>query len=219
MGYIYKITNKINGLVYVGQTTQTPKHRWIHHLTDSRTGSECKLHKALREFGKENFVQETIEEVPDSFLDEREVYWIKYYNSYYKGYNGTEGTTAPPGTDIVVICLDTGIVYPSSAEASNQTGINRVHIAECARNAPKRATAGGLHWMQWEDYCDKGPTYRKLGNELNSKSVICVETGKVYKSVLEASKATGIPRVTITKICRNLNKGPVKFHWRYNDNK
>lgn len=47
-----------------------------------------------------------------------------------------------------VICLETGIIYRSAAEASRQCGIS--HISDCCRNAPKRKTAGGYHWAYAE---------------------------------------------------------------------
>lgn len=56
--------------------------------------SQLALYKAFNKYGKENFVCEEIEEVPNELLDEREKYWIKYYNSYYKGYNSTIGGRA-----------------------------------------------------------------------------------------------------------------------------
>jgi len=31
MGFIYKITNKENGMIYIGQTTQSLKDRWRQH--------------------------------------------------------------------------------------------------------------------------------------------------------------------------------------------
>ena len=219
MGYIYKITNKINNKVYIGQTICTPNKRWYHHITDSNLGFDLKFHRAIRKYGKENFKREIVERVDDELLNDREIYWIKYYDSYKNGYNSTEGGDNPPRNDIEVICLETNVIYPSSVEASKQTGIHSGHIAECARNAPKRATAGGYHWMQLKDYQQYGPIYRELGNRLTSKSVLCIETGIQYKSVLEASKATGVPRITISNICKGIINGNPKYHWRYNDNK
>ena len=94
-GKIYKITNKINGKIYVGQTVQTLKERFQKHCWGTTENDKYHLNmaikKAIRKYGKENFTIELIEEVETDKLDEREVYWISYYNSYYKGYNCTKG--------------------------------------------------------------------------------------------------------------------------------
>ena len=56
---IYKITNKINGKVYIGLTTQTLEYRWGRHLTEGRNINNNKhLYKAMRKYGENNFVIE-----------------------------------------------------------------------------------------------------------------------------------------------------------------
>ena len=93
MGHIYKITNKINGKVYIGQTIKTVEKRFIQHKNNSNKEyfSQIILYKAFNKYGIENFVCEEIEEVDNSLLDEREKYWIEYYDSYFNGYNSTLG--------------------------------------------------------------------------------------------------------------------------------
>ncbi len=49
------------------------------------------IHKAIKKYGKQNFTLEVIEIVNKSNLNEREIYWIQKYNSYYNGYNSTKG--------------------------------------------------------------------------------------------------------------------------------
>lgn len=50
------------------------------------------LYMAMRKYGIENFIIEPIEECKQDKLNEREIYWIKYYNSYgTSGYNATLG--------------------------------------------------------------------------------------------------------------------------------
>lgn len=49
------------------------------------------IYKAIRKYGKENFTIESLEEVTFDKLDEREMYWIAYYDSFKKGYNATIG--------------------------------------------------------------------------------------------------------------------------------
>lgn len=46
---------------------------------------------AIKKYGSENFHAEEIEECDNSLLNEREKYWINFYNSYSDGYNMTKG--------------------------------------------------------------------------------------------------------------------------------
>lgn len=87
-GNIYKITNKINGKVYIGQTIHSIEYRFSKHCLKSQNGCVV-LHNAITKYGKENFKVELIEEVPIEKLDEREIYWISYYKSTNRkfGYN------------------------------------------------------------------------------------------------------------------------------------
>ena len=49
------------------------------------------IHRAIKKYGKSNFTVEVIEEIDSANLNDRERYWIKYYNSYNNGYNSTKG--------------------------------------------------------------------------------------------------------------------------------
>ena len=92
-GFIYKITNKLNNKVYIGQTIQKPIERFYQHCAKKcdKYILNMVIHKAIFKYGKDNFTFEVIEEVPRQQLNEREEYWIKYYNSYTDGYNSTKG--------------------------------------------------------------------------------------------------------------------------------
>lgn len=98
--YIYKITNIINDKKYIGQTIN-PIIRWKQHqkLGNGNTKNSL-LYKAMQKYGIENFVFEVIEGPIENY-NEREIYWIKKYNTYIGvkdswGYNLTEGGEDPP---------------------------------------------------------------------------------------------------------------------------
>lgn len=93
--FIYKITNKINGKVYIGQTNN-PTRRFQEHKAKGYGQEEEKiLYKAFDKYGIANFSFEIIEEVEN--YNEREKYWIQFYNSMTpNGYNMSEGGEEPP---------------------------------------------------------------------------------------------------------------------------
>lgn len=94
IGYIYKVTNKVNGKIYIGQTIQSVKDRWYRHCAKKNLSkAEMNMHikRAILKYGKKNFTVETLEECDSSLLNERERYYISYFDSYRNGYNSTEG--------------------------------------------------------------------------------------------------------------------------------
>lgn len=52
--YIYKIVNKINGKIYIGQTTRNVELRWLEHIKSSKTPSSP-IHHAINKYGADNF--------------------------------------------------------------------------------------------------------------------------------------------------------------------
>ena len=90
---IYKVTNLLNNKIYVGQTHKTLEYRKQQHLNTAKRGKGSRFHEALRKYGFENFkfeiLEDNIETIED--LNNRERYWISYYNSYMHGYNSTKG--------------------------------------------------------------------------------------------------------------------------------
>lgn len=93
---IYKITNKLNGKIYIGQSIN-PFNRFKQHCYNKQ-GSSYKslINEAINKYGKENFLFEILELDIENY-NEREKYWIKYFNCLSpNGYNLTEGGEEPP---------------------------------------------------------------------------------------------------------------------------
>ena len=79
----------INGKIYIGQTNNIERRYKEHFIWDH--SNKQYIDQVIWELGKENFSFEIIEECELAKLDEREKYWIEYYNSFYEGYNKTKG--------------------------------------------------------------------------------------------------------------------------------
>lgn len=79
---IYKITNNVNGKIYIGKTTVDLHRRKINHKCSMNTGSQMAIHRAMRKYGFEKFSWEILfecENVED--LDQAEVDFIFLYDT------------------------------------------------------------------------------------------------------------------------------------------
>ena len=90
---IYKITNSLNHMCYIGQAKSVYR-RFCEHCKcglgiDTPQGN--KLYKAMLEDGLENFTFELILECSPQELNEKEKYYIQVYNSINFGYNSNSG--------------------------------------------------------------------------------------------------------------------------------
>lgn len=96
IGKIYLIENQINHKKYVGQTSSTIEKRWKEHCRDALK-EYCKnrpLYRAIAKYGVDNFTITLLEETDNP--NEREQYWIEFYNSFHYGYNATLGGEGKP---------------------------------------------------------------------------------------------------------------------------
>ena len=89
-GIIYKITNKLNGMSYIGQTTQCLSKRINSHKTEKRNRH---ISNAIRNYGFDNFeVTEIAYAFTKNDLNELEVYFVERFNTMYPiGYNHRSG--------------------------------------------------------------------------------------------------------------------------------
>ena len=93
-GVIYKITNKINDKVYVGQTTRPYIQRFERHLRDAKNNvlPTNFFHNAIRKYGRDNFKTEVIDTAgTKEELNAKEIYWIDFYMNLGISYNTAKG--------------------------------------------------------------------------------------------------------------------------------
>ena len=115
-GRIYIIRNTINNKVYIGQTKVSLKLRFQNHLSAARNNKDYVIGKAIRKYGEENFYIELLEECTIEELNDREKYWISYFNSTDNkfGYNMSIGgnvirTTKELDKDLIINMFNSGI--------------------------------------------------------------------------------------------------------------
>jgi len=93
-GYIYLITNLINGKQYVGQTVTTIKKRFNKHCCPAKANKKCVISRAIKKYGKENFI---IQELAIAYDQERLIFLEGMYMAWFDtlvssghGYNVVE---------------------------------------------------------------------------------------------------------------------------------
>ena len=104
IGSIYIIRNNINNKVYIGQTIKHIDKRFKEHISDAfridietnEFVKDTKFYRAIRKYGRDNFYVELLEQCNIEELSNKEIEYIKKYDSYHNGYNSTlggDGTT------------------------------------------------------------------------------------------------------------------------------
>lgn len=92
-GLIYKYTSKTTKKSYIGKTIEDRfEIRQSEHRTCCKDTKDSHFYRAKQKYGYEDFELEVVEKgIPLEKLDEREAFWIEYYNTFENGYNATRG--------------------------------------------------------------------------------------------------------------------------------
>ena len=135
--YAYKKKSS-NKVVYVGQTTNLEYRHKQHTKYDPYNPNnreyEYPLSRGIRKYGEDEYELIILEDnLRLDQLNDREIYWIKYYNTYFDGYNQSIGGANPvkPIFDDNLINLTIEMLkdYRNSfQDISNKTGLSMTHV-------------------------------------------------------------------------------------------
>lgn len=214
---IYKITNKVNGKVYIGQTVNKLEKRFREHCF---VGSGCKkLSRAIKKYGKNNFIIEQIDLAHSkNEADDKEIYYIKKYNSIKDGYNILEGGTINNKRCCKkVICLETQEIFNSLTEAAKKYGKSGcVLSAVCSGKKP---TFCGKHWAYLDENMKPILDKIKLNTKPKMIRIRCIETGEIFNSIKQACIAKNCSQSQLGQLLRGVRniKTAAGLHWEYVD--
>lgn len=208
MAYIYQITNKLNGKIYIGKTERSVQERWKEHCRDYLK-ERCEirpLYRAMKKYGVENFFIEVIEETDNP--EEREVFWIQQKGSFKSGYNATLGGDGKR-------YVDYDLVIATYKEVQN--------IAETSRilNLDKDTVSKILHSNHIEIMSNERVVQRVLGKIINQydKQGNYIQS---FPSVKAAAEALGKITSTsngatshISDVCRGKRKTAYGYIWKF----
>ena len=193
---IYLWTNLVNGKKYVGQTTCFYRRMKTYRYTYPNAYME----HAVNKHGLDNFDITILErDVPLDKLDEREQYWLDYYQSYDldKGYNicKVAGTTK-------------GVTHTEEwCQEHSEWLKDKWATDEDYRKFWQERMSGEKNYFYGKD-CSGD----KNGH---AKAVRCVELNKIYTTVQEASKCSGTSRQNISHVLNGRQETAGGYHWEY----
>ena len=171
-GQIYKITNKVNNKVYIGQTVKSLDRRLNEHFRASErfhykfinneSQPSSRLYPSIYKYGKHNFEIELVDTADSrDELNQKEIYYIELFNTTNpdKGYNIAPGGNGGP--------LFKG----------------HTHTVE-VRNKISSIFRGKSHSQEFID--KRMESVRNRGPKIQ-----CLDDGKIYKNRLEVEKIFG----------------------------
>lgn len=222
---IYKYQNLINNKIYIGQAIDIAQRRREHRYDASNSKRDnCIFHKALRKYGEDNFSFEVIEKCSKDILNERERYWIEYYNSIIpNGYNMTTGGDSAQG-EIFKKAVEQYDLYgnfikefDSASEAARQLNLFNSNITSACRG--EYSQCGGFQWKYKDD------DSKKIALIAEAKGKIVVQYDKnmnlikIYPSAKIASQETGVNVGGIRNCCNGYSRSSGGYIWMHYEKK
>lgn len=219
--YIYKVTNKINGKIYIGKTINFVQ-RIMQHTKPSE-GNTCEFHKAILEYGICSFTWE-VECVcnNEDEASEKEYSLIKKYGSVYpNGYNMTLGKTGGIKHDVrPIVCLTLDGEYVNRYESASQAEKDGYNVHSVLNSCRSNKRRGGNNIFMFEDEYIKsgGRKYEKPESSSKKPIIQCDLKGNFiaeYESVTEAAEITGLQRTSISSQLTGKRKTTGNFIFVY----
>ena len=213
MPYIYKITNNLNQKIYIGKTLSTIEKRWREHCHDcynERCGNRP-LYAAMRKYGIENFIIETVEECSDEVLNEREIFWIEYYNSFKNGYNATKGGDGRSYLDYDVV-----VTTYNELKSLTETA-KRLEISSKQVQIILKARGIKIYTSQEVNRVKNGISINQYDLEGNYiKTFPSIKNAAIELGILKSPKDRGCTS-HISDVCKNKRKTAYGYIWKYAD--
>ena len=127
----------------------------------------------------------------------------------------------PAGHICPVRCIETGMVYNNmryAAKFINPIADNEElqRLGTCIHRSIKSKCMGaGFHW----EYYTEGASIASLEEYKTpmSRDIVCIETGKIYKTAVDIQKELGCASTNIIRCCKGKARSVYGLHWKYKE--
>lgn len=218
MHYIYKIKNKINNKIYIGQTIDYKK-RINNHINTSKNQI---VDMAIKKYGKDNFTFIIIDKAENQKeADQKERYYIEKYDCIIpKGYNVLKGGRFQQGSWNMkeVNMYDLNGVFLESFECARVLSEKHVNYKEAGI---KKSCRNNTYYKDKLFQYSNGD-YSNLNIKISKKSHRCKKVYQYdlegnfineYQSLIEASEKTKTSRTGISSCINGSNQIANGFMW------
>jgi len=229
---IYKITNKINGKFYIGQSNNIKRRFQEHLIIKHQQNQSLKL--AIKKYGKENFELSILEKMPNANrekLNEREVYYIQILKPQYNrtlGGSGQKGMYVSKETREKLRQAGKKQWANMTEEQKNKIINNNFvratkghKVSEKTRqklrekNLGKKQTKHTIEKRKLSILEKKKNGWKKDGNKCKKK-VIIIELNMEFESVKDCAKYLGLGSGTgISAVLNGRQKTCRNYHIKY----
>jgi group I intron endonuclease len=204
---IYKVTNLVNGKVYIGKTINTLEKRKIQHISESNANrTKSIFHKALRKYGEDNFLWEIIDSAEsENELFDKEKYYITFYHSYIKddnsnGYNMTIGGEGISGLKFSEESKKKSSESHKGQIVSNET---RKKISERFKGSNHPLSKlNEEEVLQIKEMLKDGMSYLEIAKEFNvvEGTISTIKQGRSWKHVGDDVSYITYSKIKISKL-------------------
>ena len=240
---IYKITNDVNGLVYIGYTSMGLSERLRHHAKYKKSV----ISQAIREIGKERFSISRIDtaETKEEAIRKEKVLTLQYRsNEPEYGYNVMTGFShyghptseetrrkiSEKNKGKLGLRGEANPKYGKSPSPETRKKISdslkgrfvgEKNPAYGKKQTPETLAkrSGANHWTARkpvsQETRDKMSAAQRGAKSNNHRACRCIETGETFPYVKAAESKYGISASHIHSVCKGQRKRCGGYHWEY----
>ena len=229
---IYRIENLINHKSYIGKSVDI-YDRWNYHqwALNNKQHNNTHLTSAWHKYGADNFEFTIIDKCHYDVLNDREIYWIDYYDAYHNGYNQTMGGDGCQGRiyteqqiqdkcyPVLQLDLRGNVIkkWDRADDAAEALNICCRSIQAVAGRDGRHKTAGGFVWIYEKDYdCVCLEEYVDTKKSPVRQYSLQWEYIRSYDSMAEAEQ-DGYSTSAVSAVCRGIRKNAFGYIWTYAD--